>query len=788
MSQARRRTILPRGNREDKGGRVRTRDTGNPGRRWGIWILLAGLLAATLAAYMPVWHGGMLWDDEAHITRSELRPAAGLWRIWTELGATQQYYPIVHSAFWIQYRLWGEDTLGYHIVNILLHALAAFLVALILGRLEVPGAWLAALIFALHPVQVESVAWISELKNTLSGVLYLGAALAYLRFDENRQGRHYALALSLFVVALLSKTVTATLPAALLVVFWWRRGTLNRRRDVLPLIPFFALGIAAGISTAWVERNLIGAEGADFQFTLLERGLIAGRAIWFYLGKLVWPADLIFIYPRWQISQDAWRQYMYPLGAVLLLAVLWWWRKRSRAPLAALLFFSGTLFPALGFFNVYPFVFSYVADHFQYLASLGVIALASAGLTMLSRRLKIRGKPATAATIVLAGLLGSLTWAQSRQYASAETLYRTTISRNPECWMAYNNLGYLKLRGSLEDAAAAVAPLEDALRLRPRYPGAHNNLGMALQRLGRFQEAAAHYREALRLRPDFPEAAHNLGVALETMGHSELALRQYTEALKTHPDSPELLVSLGQILQGMGRLEEALANIRQALKLNPDYAEAHNSLGNVLQAMNRSEDAMQEYRETLRLKPEYAEAHTNLGIALQEQGRFEEAAAQHREALRLAPDLAEAHHNLGNVLKAMGRLDNAVTQYREAIRCDAAFAEAYNSLGQALLIRGRMEEALSCFGKALQLKSDYAQAHFNLANGLQAAGRLKDAVTHYREALKSQPGSAETHNNLGVALAALGRIEDAAAEFGEALRLKPDYIEARSNLARAGKR
>ncbi|HUL73738.1 MAG TPA: glycosyltransferase family 39 protein, partial [Vicinamibacterales bacterium] len=411
------------------------------------WLLFALLLAATLVAYAPAWHGGMIWDDDAHITRLDLRSVQGLWRIWFEVGATQQYYPVAHSAFWVFHRLWGDDPLGYHLVNIALHACSAGLVLVILRRLAVPGAWLAAVVFALHPVQVESVAWMTELKNTLSGALYLGACLAYLRFDAVRSRRAYALAAVLFVLALLSKTVTATLPAALLVVFWWRRGTLRWREDVWPLVPFFAIGLASGLLTAWVERTQIGAVGAAFQLTLVDRCLIAGRAFWFYLAKLAWPADLIFIYPRWHVSAAVWWQFLYPAAALALLAALWWYRTRSRAPLAAMLFFGGTLFPALGFVNVYPFVYSFVADHFQYLACLGPIALAAGGVATLAGRwrpaLAAASPPpaALAGALALALPLGVLTWNQCRQYADAETLYRTTLARNPECWMAHVNLG-----------------------------------------------------------------------------------------------------------------------------------------------------------------------------------------------------------------------------------------------------------------------------------------------------------------------------------------------------------
>ena len=256
-------------------------------------FLLLGLLLVitTLLAYQPAWQGKPLWDDAAHLTPPELRSLAGLARIWTEVGATQQYYPATFTAFWVQHRLWGDATLGYHLVNILLHCLCALLFLRILRRLEVPGAWLAAAIFALHPVHVESVAWMAQLKNTLSGVFYLGSMLAYLGFDRTGSRRLYALALGLFVLGLLSKTAIVTLPAAMLVIFWWKRGSLSWKQDALPLAPFFLAGLAASLVTVWLEQSLYGARGAEFQFSFLERCLVAGRAIWFHLGKLLWPVE-----------------------------------------------------------------------------------------------------------------------------------------------------------------------------------------------------------------------------------------------------------------------------------------------------------------------------------------------------------------------------------------------------------------------------------------------------------------------------------------------------------------
>ncbi len=351
---------------------------------WLFGLLLCG---ATAAAYYPAWFGEPLWDDEAHLTRPALQSLGGLLRIWTEPGATQQYYPLVHTAFWIQARLWGAAMLPYHLVNISLHVAAALLFLRLLVRLQIPGAWLAAALFALHPIQVESVAWISELKNTLSTVFALGAALAYLRFAETRRRSAYAAAAVLFLLGLLSKTVIATVPAALLVILWWRDGRISWKRDVVPLLPFFGLGLAAGLFTAWMERTSIGAEGASFDFSMVERGLIAGRAFWFYLAKLFWPARLTFIYPRWEISSTAWWQYLFPAAALGLLALLFVYRRRHRGPLAGALLFGGLLFPAIGFVNVYPFLYSFVADHFQYFASLAIFAVAAAILTIACRRL-----------------------------------------------------------------------------------------------------------------------------------------------------------------------------------------------------------------------------------------------------------------------------------------------------------------------------------------------------------------------------------------------------------------
>ena len=586
-----------------------------PHARPGAWrtgALAAAVVALTLLAYWPCLQGGRVWDDEAHLTAPALRSWPGLGRIWTEVGATQQYYPLLHSAFWLEHRIWGDAVLGYHLVNVLLHALSAVLLVGALRRLAVPGAWLAGMLFALHPVGVESVAWISEQKNTLSLALLLGALLAYLRYDEERRADWYGAAFALFLGALLTKTVTATLPAMLLVVIGWRHRRIDWRRDVRPLLPWFAAAVAAGLTTIWVERTLIGARGREFSLGGIERGLLAARALSFYLGKLVWPADLCFVYPRWQIDAGVWWQWGFPLGQGALVALLWTWRRRLPGALVAYLLFALSIFPALGFFNVYPFVFSYVADHFQY-AGIAVAAAAfSAAATLLLRRLEpvpgwLRALPA----VTLLGLLGGVTWRQAATFADATTLYRATLARNPGAWLAQTNLGLI-------------------LSAKPET----------------FPEALAHLREAVRLQPDGYESRNNLGfVLVHAPGGESEACAQFEAAIRLNPGRSEAVANLGTLLMRLpGCATAAEANLRRALQLRPDWFEMRVNLGALLsRPPGREAEAEQEFRTALRLRPDSAEAHYDLMLLLARMpGREVEALAHLTAARRLQPDFEPA--------------------------------------------------------------------------------------------------------------------------------------------------
>jgi tetratricopeptide (TPR) repeat protein len=738
------------------------------------WLVGFLLVAVTIIAYQPVWHAGSIWDDDKHITSPALRSLNGLARIWTQPGATQQYYPLVHSAFWAEHKLWGDATAGYHWVNILLHAFSALLLVKILRQLKIPGAWLAAALFALHPVEVESVAWISELKNTLSGVFYLSAALAYLGFDQNRNRGNYAAALGLFLLGLMSKTVIASLPAALLVVFWWQRGKLSWKRDVLPLIPFFIAGIGAGLFTAWVERKFLGAEGAEYNFSIIERFLIAGRAIWFYLGKLFWPVDLAFIYPRWHVSQTVWWQYLFPVASLLLLGVLVW--RRWRGPLAGLLFFVGTLFPALGFFNVYPFRYSFVADHFQYLASLGPLTLAAAGITTLPglfRKRKAFLEPMVCAMLLL--VLGTLTWKQCGMYANAESLWLQTLRRNPNCSMAHNNLGLVLLqKGKVNEA---ISHYQEALQIKPDNAEAHFNLGLSFGKQGRLDEAITQFQQALQIKPGFEPAHYSLGNALLQKGNTGEAITQFQQALQINPDNADAHYGLATALRQEGKVDEAIVHYQNALQINPDNADVHNNLASALWQQGRVDEAITHYQNALQIKPDDADAHYNLAIAFRQERRLDEAITHYQNALQIKPDNADAHNNLGNVLLQTGRVDEAIIHFQKALQIKPDNAKSQNNLGQALLQQGHAKEAITHFQRALEIESAEPAVQNNLAWVLatcpDASLRNGDQAVELAQKANALTGgkSPIILHTLAAAFAEAGRFGDAVQSAQKAIEL-----------------
>jgi len=540
-------------------------------------ILAALLVGMVVAAYGPALSAGFIWDDDDYVTENPLLHAPdGFERIWLSMDAPSQYFPLVYTAFRIEYGFWGLDPFGYHLINVLFHAANALLLWLLLRRLEIAGAWFAAAVFALHPVHVESVAWVAERKNVMSLFFSLASLLAWLRFVEPRgsSGRRFYLAsLVCYALALSSKVTACTLPAAQLLLLWLRGHSIDRRR-IAQVVPFVVLGVAMGLVITYWERYHIGTVGERFTIAPIESFLVATRATWFYLGKLLWPTQLAFSYPKFAIDPSDPLQYIWALAGAILLVALWSWRHAiGKAPLVAAIFFVATLSPLLGFIPLFTFWYTYVADHYQYMASIGPIALLSAGATQLLRNHTSLGKVSLGSAAALAlAVLGFLVWNQSRVYESEETLWRDTIAKNPTSWMAQTNLGRYMLRE--ERFEEAVEAYGRVFAIKPDAYRAHVGRAGAFVKLGRERDAEADFKAALKLKPDLYTAHQALARLSWKRGARAIAIGHYAEMIAIAPQNPAGHFLMGRALESRRRPREALVHYRNALAVDPEHEDA----------------------------------------------------------------------------------------------------------------------------------------------------------------------------------------------------------------------
>ncbi len=722
----------------------------------GCMVAAAGLGAVAVVCYLPaVLWGGLIWDDRIWSRAPAVLEWSGLRAIWFSpwlIEGEGHYWPLVYTTFWLEHKIWGLAPAGYHAVNVALHLANTLLVWRILMRLAVPGALAAAAVFAVHPLHVESVAWIIERKDVLSALFYLGAACLWLRFLEQRRRRCYGLALLLFVAGLLSKSIVVTLPVALLIIQWWQHGRITRQ-DLLRLAPFFVVGllITAGDLAFYQSRRVLG----EFDYSLAERILVASRALWFYAGKLVWPADLAVVYPLWDIRATDLSAWLYPVAALALAAALWFMRHRiGRGPLAGAMFFAVTLSPTLGFVDFSFMQFAFVADRFQYLAGIGPMA-AVAGAALVSvwrfsggweRRGVCLAAGLSLGIVVL--LLGMQTWRQSGIYRDEITFNRHIIAHNP------------------------VAR------------DAHRNLAAELFKLERFEEALEHARIAVRQYPDCGDCHAGLGAALVRLERLDEADRHIRRALEIEPHNQSALQNASELFRLQGRYEEGVAAAGTWLKLRPNASAPHQALARLSAGLDRQDEAERHWRRAHKIDPRDPVTVQNLAESIRKQGRYEEALGWYRKVLRIRPHLALAHAAMGHALFRLARYDDAIDALKRAVTLAPDVPNAPSLLVMAARAATRLErhsEAAGYYARVAEIAPGFAHALFEQGVGHAQQERYDEALEKFETVVKLLPDNPAVHSNLGAVLYHLGRTDEALASVDRALSIDPEFKDALNN-------
>jgi len=804
------------------------------------WLLAAVLVLVTIALYWPATgYDFVNYDDDVYVT-SNVHVQNGLtwesirWACSSSVAAN--WHPVTVWSHMLVCQVFGLRPWGHHFANVLLHALNAGLIFALLRQMT-GATWrslFVAALFAVHPLRVESVAWVSERKDVLSGFFGLLALIFYARYAQGRRekaetGRQnpgtrntqhatpfYLFSLFFFALGLMSKPMLVTWPFVMLLLDYWplrrmqnaeitdggqrtegrgqrsedgntqhaTRNTqhaaqsqiANRKSQIFfPLlfekIPFFALVALSSVVTFEVQKRA----GALVASEYLPLGARAGNALLSccrYLGKLFWPSDLAVFYGH---------PGQWPMGRVLLAgglilglsALLWVRRRRYPYLLVGWLWFLGTLVPVIGLVQVGQ---QAMADRYTYIPSLGVLILAIWGACEL-----VQGKAE-----------GRRQKTEDRGQRSEDSNTQHATRNTPQSpillWVAGATAIVLfgaLTRQQIGHWAESEALFRHALQVTGGNARIHNNLATVLEEKGQIDEAIRQFQEAIRLNSDYPDYHNNLGVALDKKGEFDEAIRQYEEALRLKPDYADAHNNLGYTLDKKGQSDEAIRHYQAAIRLKPEQADTHSNLGVALDKKGEFDEAIRQYQAAIRLKPEQADAYNNLGDALVRKGEIDEAIRQFQEAIRLRPNYADAHNNLGNALDKKGQSDAALRQFQEAIRLKPDHADGYYNFGIALGRKGQIDEAILQFQAAIRLKPDHAEGHYNLGIALSKKGRIDEAMREYQAALRLRPNYSAAHKSLGNAFDKKGQTDEAIRQFQEAIRLKPDDADAHNNLGNA---
>ncbi|MBF0286570.1 MAG: tetratricopeptide repeat protein [SAR324 cluster bacterium] len=738
------------------------------------FLPLLCLILLTLAAYYPATQAEFVWDDHHFFLNDPLMTAPdGLWRIWFDPDKRWNYWPITRSAFWVQQQLWGSYPQGYHLVNITVHLLNAIILWLALKQFRIRGAWIIGALFAIHPMHVASVAWATELKNTLSGFFYLLSIWSFINFDHNKSWRWYGIAIGMFICALLSKSATIMLPVLLIIYRVWfgrKWGKIN----FLSVIPFFLLSLGSAYVTIWFETRYIGTQTGGLSLNLIERIIVAGHIPFFYLGKFLFPYPLMAVYPKWEITMQQFSLYLPSIfWGIASIITLWKYQSWGKSFFLSLSAFIISLFPVLGLLNIAGFTITFVWMHLTYLPSIPILILLGQGGVRISDycyQTKLIGRkiiPAMAGIIFFV-ILGTLTWKHALTYKDEETMWKNALKKNPDNWRVHQGLG--SVYGKKGTYPLAIQHLNIALQMNPRVPDTHFNRGNVYEKLEQYNQAMRDYNNAILLQPKDGDYYHNRGVVYSKLQQYGKALHDFDKAIEIDSNNGGYYNNRGIAHEKLQQFKNAIQDYKKAIEMNPKNAEYYNNIGTTHGKLQQFEKALQYHNQALVLNPDKAEYYNNRGFDYESLQQHEEAIENYTNAILLDPDKAEYFHNRGLVYKEIRNYEKALQDYNKALELNKKYVEAYKNRGVLYSRLQQYQQALQDYNNVLKLDPQNFAAYYNRGMTYAQLRQFDSAIQDFNQLLKMNPKFVEGYNSRGFFYKMRGDLTKACSDWKHACR------------------
>ena len=699
------------------------------------------LIALIIISYFPVFFAGFIWDDDMVVVQNPLMQSLdGLYHIWFSTHPID-YYPLTYTSLWIDYHVWGISATGYHIINLLLHLSNAILLMIVFKKLNIPFAGLAALLFAVHPVNVPSVAWITERKNVLCMFWFCLCVYNLLTFDERQSPKHYIIALSCFFFSLLSKSAVLMFPFVILLYHWWKNNHLTRR-DILLSSPFFYISAIMGMISLWFQNNRAIGETIIRNDDFFSKIVSSIYAVGFYIQQSLIPINTSFVYP---VNQDQLPLIMAIPGLLIIVVYLvYCLYDRNRAGFVGLLYVLLMIFPVLGFVDIYFMRYALVADHWQYFSICGVLGILMIGIDKVSQKVAFIYIQYGLVLWIAYFTIASFQYAQ--QFKDEPTLWFATLSNYPECSLALNRLG--SIYQTQNNQSLARYYYDQTLKYHPDNPGAHNNLGMIEESNGNLNKAKKHFLAAIQHHQMHPHIHFNLGRIYMKSGNFALAEKSFQTCLRLQPGHESALIWLASSLEYQQKWENASNVYERLIQLLGKQTKFLNPLARVYETSQNHFQALRCYQDSIGIDDNQPDIYYQIALIYQRMGRIQQAIYYGKKAVDSDPEYPPYALFVALLIGEYGNLDDAVQYLSIGLQINENYRQTVAQLKSQPKLITTVQQKIAAREKKKSFWKDDPEKWYQQGNLYLVIGDLQNAQKTFEQCLALAPSHLRAAHNL----------------------------------------